>query len=185
MPKIRYIKNEFRFGITEYKTPCPFGMRDRYALHVYEVASRMCKDCPHFVKDDQFNSVLTCSYQEKPEQQEKEHQEKNVFNADDIRKTVKELQEYGVKAESILKKSGTISRQKEEGCKAWRQKEERRCWMIRGRWSLPGKAFQLSTMIAIIACFNKSFRAGILCVFLVLVLISIYNKENEKEEDQK
>lgn len=31
----------------------------------------------------------------------------------------------------------------------------------------------------------KSFRAGILCVFLVLVLISIYNKENEKEEDQK
>ena len=32
MPKIRYIKNEFRFGITEYKTPCPFGMRDRYAL---------------------------------------------------------------------------------------------------------------------------------------------------------
>lgn len=53
MPKIRYIKNEFRFGITEYKTPCPFGMRDRYALQVYEVASRMCKDCPHFVKDDQ------------------------------------------------------------------------------------------------------------------------------------
>lgn len=46
MPKIRYIKNEFRFGITEYKTPCPFGMRDRYALQVYEVASRMCKDCP-------------------------------------------------------------------------------------------------------------------------------------------
>lgn len=44
MPKIRYIKNEFRFGITEYKTPCPFGMRDRYALQVYEVASRMCKD---------------------------------------------------------------------------------------------------------------------------------------------
>lgn len=38
MPKIRYIKNEFRFGITEYKTPCPFGMRDRYALQVYEVA---------------------------------------------------------------------------------------------------------------------------------------------------
>lgn len=69
MPKIRYIKNEFRFGITEYKTPCPFGMRDRYALQVYEVASRMCKDCPHFVEDDQFNSVLTCSYQEKPEQQ--------------------------------------------------------------------------------------------------------------------
>lgn len=32
MLKIRYIKNEFRFGITEYKTPCPFGMRDRYAL---------------------------------------------------------------------------------------------------------------------------------------------------------
>lgn len=81
MPKIRYIKNEFRFGITEYKTPCPFGMRDPYALQVYEVASRMCKDCPHFVKDDQFNSVLTCSYQEKPEQQEKEHQEKNVFDA--------------------------------------------------------------------------------------------------------
>lgn len=63
----------------------------------------MCKDCPHFVKDDQFNSVLTCSYQEKPKQQEKEHQEKNVFDADDLRKTVKELQEYGVKAESILK----------------------------------------------------------------------------------
>nr|DAK84088.1 MAG TPA: hypothetical protein [Caudoviricetes sp.] len=57
--------------------------------------------------------------------------------------------------------------------------------MIRGRWSLPGKAFQLSTMIAIIACFNKSFRAGILCVFLVIVLISIYNKEDEKEEDQE
>lgn len=58
--------------------------------------------------------------------------------------------------------------------------------MIRGRWSLPGKAFQLSTMIAIISCFNKSFRAGIMCVFLVLVLISIYNKEDEKdEEDQK
>ncbi len=58
--------------------------------------------------------------------------------------------------------------------------------MIRGRWSLPGKAFQLSAMIAIIACFKKSFRSGILCVFLVLVLISIYNKENEKEEeDQK
>lgn len=57
--------------------------------------------------------------------------------------------------------------------------------MIRGRWSLPGKAFQLSTMIAIIACFNKSFRAGTLCVFLVIVLISIYNKEDEKEEDQK
>lgn len=93
MPKIRYIKNEFRFGITEYKTPCPFGMRDRYALQVYEVASRMCKDCPHFVKDDQFNSVLTCSYQEKPEQQEKEYHEKNVFDADDLRKTVKELQE--------------------------------------------------------------------------------------------
>lgn len=55
MPKIRYIKNEFRFGITEYKTPCPFGMRDRDALQVYEVASRMCKDCPHFVEDDQFN----------------------------------------------------------------------------------------------------------------------------------
>lgn len=172
MPKIRYIKNEFRFGITEYKTPCPFGMRDRYALQVYEVASRMCKDCPHFVKDDQFNSVLTCNYQEK-----QEHQEKNVFDAADLRKSVKELQEYGVKAESILKKSARSA----AGCKAWRQKEERRCWMIRGRWSLPGKAFQLSTMIAIIACFNKSFRAGILCVFLVLVLISIYNKENEKE----
>ena len=57
--------------------------------------------------------------------------------------------------------------------------------MIRGRWSLPGKAFQLSTMIEIIACFNKLFRAGILCVFLVIVLISIYNKEDEKEEDQK
>lgn len=96
MPKIRYIKNEFRFGITEYKTPCPFGMRDRYALQVYEVASRMCKDCPHFVKDDQFNSVLTCNYQEK-----QEHQEKNVFDAADLRKSVKELQEYGVKAESI------------------------------------------------------------------------------------
>ena len=100
MPKIRYIKNEFRFGITEYKTPCPFGMRDRYALQVYEVASRMCKDCPHFVKDDQFNSVLTCNYQEKQDQQEK-----NVFDAADLRKYVKELQEYGVKAESILKKS--------------------------------------------------------------------------------
>lgn len=71
MPKIRYIKNEFRFGITEYKTPCPFGMRDRYALQVYEVASRMCKDCPHFVKDDQFNSVLTCNYQEKEQQEKK------------------------------------------------------------------------------------------------------------------
>lgn len=97
MPKIRYIKNEFRFGITEYKTPCPFGMRDRYALQVYEVASRMCKDFPHFVKDDQFNSVLTCNYQEKQEHQEKEHQEKNVFDAADLRKSVKELQEYGVK----------------------------------------------------------------------------------------
>ena len=57
--------------------------------------------------------------------------------------------------------------------------------MIRGRWSLPGNAFQLSTMIAIISCFNKSFRAGILCVFLVIILISIYNKEDEKEEDQE
>lgn len=179
MSKIRYIKNEFRFGITEYKTPCPFGMRDRYALQVYEVASRMCKDCPHFVKDDQFNSVLTCNYQEK-----QEHQEKNVFDAADLRKSVKELQEYGVKAESILKESARSAARKKKAAKPGGRKE-RRCWMIRGRWSLPGKAFQLSTMIAIIACFNKSFRAGILCVFLVLVLISIYNKENEKEEDQK
>ena len=109
MPKIRYIKNEFRFGITEYKTPCPFGMRDRYALQVYEVASRMCKDCPHFVKDDQFNSVLTCNYQEK------EQQEKNVFDAADLRKSVKELQEYGVKAESILKKSARSAARKKKG----------------------------------------------------------------------
>ena len=110
MPKIRYIKNEFRFGITEYKTPCPFGMRDRYALQVYEVASRMCKDCPHFVEDDQFNSVLTCNYQEK-----QEHQEKNVFDAADLRKSVKELQEYGVKAESILKKSARSAARKKKG----------------------------------------------------------------------
>lgn len=112
MPKIRYIKNEFRFGITEYKTPCPFGMRDRYALQVYEVASRMCKDCPHFVKDDQFNSVLTCNYQEKQDQQEK-----NVFDAADLRKYVKELQEYGVKAESILKKSARSTARKKKAAK--------------------------------------------------------------------
>lgn len=124
MPKIRYIKNEFRFGITEYKTPCPFGMRDPYALQVYEVASRMCKDCPHFVKDDQFNSVLTCSYQEKPEQQEKEHQEKNVFDADDLRKTVKELQEYGVKAESILKKSARSTARKKKAAKPGGRKKK-------------------------------------------------------------
>lgn len=123
MPKIRYIKNEFRFGITEYKTPCHFGMRDRYALQVYEVASRLCKDCPHFVEDDQFNSVLTCSYQEKPEQQEKEHQEKNVFDADDLRKTVKELQEYGVKAESILKKSARSTARKKAAKPGGRKKK--------------------------------------------------------------
>ena len=112
MPKIRYIKNEFRFGITEYKTPCPFGMRDRYALQVYEVASRTCKDCPHFVKDDQFNSVLTCNYQEKQDQQEK-----NVFDAADLRKYVKELQEYGVKSESILKKSARSTARKKKAAK--------------------------------------------------------------------
>lgn len=106
MPKIRYIKNEFRFGITEYKTPCPFGMRDRYALQVYEVASRMCKDCPHFVEDDQFNSVLTCSYLEKPKQQ------------------VKELQEYGVKAESILKKSARSTARKKKAAKPGGRKKK-------------------------------------------------------------
>lgn len=106
MPKIRYIKNEFRFGITEYKTPCPFGMRDRYALQVYEVASRMCKDCPHFVEDDQFNSVLTCNYQEKQEQQEKE------------------LQEYGVKAESILKKSARSAARKKKAAKPGGRKKK-------------------------------------------------------------
>lgn len=106
MPKIRYIKNEFRFGITEYKTPCPFGMRDRYALQVYEVSSRMCKDCPHFVKDDQFNSVLTCNYQEKQEQQEKE------------------LQEYGVKAESILKKSARSAARKKKAAKPGGRKKK-------------------------------------------------------------
>lgn len=99
-------------------------MRDRYALQVYEVASRMCKDCPHFVKDDQFNSVLTCSYQEKPEQQEKEHQEKNVFDADDLRKTVKELQEYGVKAESILKKSARSAARKKKAAKPGGRKKK-------------------------------------------------------------
>lgn len=119
MPKIRYIKNEFRFGITDYKTPCPFGMRDRYALHVYEVASRMCKDCPHFVEDDQFNSVLTCSYQENPKQQEK-----NVFDAADLRKTVKELQEYGVKAESILKKSSRSAARKKKAAKPGGRKKK-------------------------------------------------------------
>lgn len=124
MPKIRYIKNEFCFGITEYKTPCPFGMRDRYALQVYEVASRMCKDCPHFVEDDQFNSVLTCSYQEKSKQQEKEHQEKNVFDAADLRKTVKELQEYGVKAESILKKSARSTARKKKAAKPGGRKKK-------------------------------------------------------------
>ena len=124
MPKIRYIKNEFRFVITEYKTPCPFGMRDPYALQVYEVASRMCKDCPHFVKDDQFNSVLTCSYQEKPEQQEKENQEKNVFDVADLRKTVKELQEYGVKAESILKKSSRSAARKNKAAKPGGRKKK-------------------------------------------------------------
>lgn len=124
MPKIRYIKNEFRFGITEYKTPCPFGMRDRYALQVYEVASRMCKNCPHFVKDDQFNSVLTCNYQEKQEQQEKEQQEKNVFDAADLRKSVKELQEYGVKAESILKKSARSAARKKKAAKPGGRKKK-------------------------------------------------------------
>ena len=119
MPKIRYIKNEFRFGITEYKTPCPFGMRDRYALQVYEVASRMCKDCPHFVKDDQFNSVLTCNYQEKQDQQEK-----NVFDAADLRKYVKELQEYGVKAESILKKSARSTARKKKAAKPGDRKKK-------------------------------------------------------------
>lgn len=119
MPKIRYIKNEFRFGITEYKTPCPFGMRDRYALQVYEVASRTCKDCPHFVKDDQFNSVLTCNYQEK-----QEHQEKNVFDAADLRKSVKELQEYGVKAESILKKSARSAARKKKAAKPGGRKKK-------------------------------------------------------------
>lgn len=119
MPKIRYIKNEFRFGITEYKTPCPFGMRDRYALQVYEVASRMCKDCPHFVKDDQFNSVLACNYQEK-----QEHQEKNVFDAADLRKSVKELQEYGVKAESILKKSARSAARKKKAAKPGGRKKK-------------------------------------------------------------
>ena len=113
MPKIRYIKNEFRFGITEYKTPCPFGMRDRYALQVYEVASRMCKDCPHFVEDDQFNSVLTCNYQEK-----------NVFDAADLRKSVKELQEYGVKAESILKKSARSAARKKKAAKPGGRKKK-------------------------------------------------------------
>ena len=124
MPKIRYIKNEFRFGITEYKTPCPFGMRDRYALQVYEVASRMCKDCPHFVKDDQFNSVLTCSYQEKPEQQEKEHKEKNVFDACDLRKTVKELQEDGVKSEASLNKAERATAGKKKAAKPGDRKKK-------------------------------------------------------------
>lgn len=119
MPKIRYIKNEFRFGITEYKTPCPFGMCDRYALQVYEIASRMCKDCPHFVKDDQFNSVLTCNYQEK-----QEHQEKNVFDAADLRKSVKELQEYDVKAESILKKSARSAARKKKAARTGGRKKK-------------------------------------------------------------
>ena len=120
MPKIRYIKNEFRFGITEYKTPCPFGMRNRYApLQVYEVASRMCKDCPHFVKDDQFNSVLTCNYQEK-----QEHQEKNVFDSADLRKSVKELQEYGVNAESILKESARSAARKKKAAKPGGRKKK-------------------------------------------------------------
>ena len=119
MPKIRYIKNEFRFGITEYKTPCPFSMRDRYALQVYVVASRMCKDCPHFVKDDQFNSVLACNYQEK-----QDHQEKNVFDACDLRKTVKELQEYGVKSESILNKSERSTARKKKAAKPGDRKKK-------------------------------------------------------------
>jgi hypothetical protein len=124
MPKIRYIKNEFRYGITEYKTPCPFGMRDRYALQVYEVASRMCKDCPHFVEDDQFNSVLTCSYQEKPKLQENEHQEKNVFDPTDLSKYVKELQKYGVKAESILKESARSADRKKKAAKRGGRKKK-------------------------------------------------------------
>lgn len=75
MPKIRYIKNEFRFGITEYKTPCPFGMRDRYALQV-------------------------------------------------LRKSVKELQEYGVKAESILKKSARSAARKKKAAKPGGRKKK-------------------------------------------------------------
>nr|WP_294872841.1 hypothetical protein [Prevotella sp.] len=94
-------------------------MRDRYALQVYEVASRMCKDCPHFVEDDQFNSVLTCNYQEK-----QEHQEKNVFDAADLRKSVKELQEYGVKAESILKKSARSAARKKKAAKPGGRKKK-------------------------------------------------------------
>lgn len=87
-------------------------------------SSRMCKDCPHFVEDDQFNSVLTCSYQEKPKQQEKEHQEKNVFDAADLRKTVKELQEYGVKAESILKESARSTARKKKAAKPGGRKKK-------------------------------------------------------------
>lgn len=78
----------------------------------------MCKDCPHFVKDDQFNSVLTCNYQEK------EQQEKNVFDAADLRKSVKELQEYGVKAESILKKSARSAARKKKAAKPGGRKKK-------------------------------------------------------------
>lgn len=63
-------------------------------------------------------------YQEKQEQQEKEHQKKNVFDAADLRKSVKELQEYGVKAESILKKSARSAARKKKAAKPGGRKKK-------------------------------------------------------------
>lgn len=54
--------------------------------------------------------------------------------------------------------------------------------MIKSLWNLPNKKIQIAMIIVIIEGFNKSFKAGILTAFLVLCLISIYNKENEKEK---
>ena len=109
----------FALGSQSIKHRVPLVCVIAMHFQVYEVASRMCKDCPHFVEDDQFNSVLTCNYQEK-----QEHQEKNVFDAADLRKSVKELQEYGVKAESILKKSARSAARKKKAAKPGGRKKK-------------------------------------------------------------
>ena len=55
--KVKYVCNTYDDCLTQ----CPFGVKEPYGVKLY-VASIGCRQCKHFIKDNEMESTIECNH---------------------------------------------------------------------------------------------------------------------------
>lgn len=55
-----YNIDEFTHGVTEYTTPCPFGVHGKYTGEILRVGSLACIRCKYFKGINRIDCIVSC-----------------------------------------------------------------------------------------------------------------------------